>query len=273
MIRPVAKERKHDRIPQGTEAKAEEPDVPGLEAASFARGPESPEPRNVQRLDERVAALIEPLASAVPRMIEELGVDAEDREAAIRLIWGLAEQTFRAALDRPPVTIAHESVPSGPAATPAEFLRALKEVDERIAGALVEPRAQLQALCDALEGKSFKADDYRAVVDGLQRAMNRLGLRVECQGDGCGRPAILRHHGPVRGMTDGYVQFEHFIESKQTHHGAYKAFPKLKLVPAPPDRRRRDRRETKDESSSPDSHPPRLASSPGPNAAKQLSDE
>jgi len=100
-------------------------------------------------------------------------------------------------------------------------------------------REALEVYLAALEGHKFCSfEEKRRFATSLNELLDRLGgLRVKCSG--CGEPAILRAKR-AGGAKNGTFQYEHFDHGKRmTHKGASLALPRLHLVPARPDRRRK----------------------------------
>jgi hypothetical protein len=99
-------------------------------------------------------------------------------------------------------------------------------------------RRGLEELLLALAGKSFGSLEANQVVArGVQELLNRLGLRVACPKEGCGRPAVLRC-AAAGNSKQGVFHFDHSSGGKRTTHMGSSAFPCLTLVNTPPDRRR-----------------------------------
>jgi len=95
----------------------------------------------------------------------------------------------------------------------------------------------LQALLDGLAGKSFGClEANKEVARELQRLTNRLGLRIACPRQGCGRPASIRC-ARAGNSRHGVFQFDHPIGRRRTTHLGSSTFPCLTLVPPSPDRR------------------------------------
>jgi hypothetical protein len=118
---------------------------------------------------------------------------------------------------------------------PAELLRGLQAIDERLTALLAPIIEEVDDALTRLEGRSFGLEANEALVSAIQQLLNRLGLRVRCPR--CREPAILRCR-ETGNARDGSFQFEHYASGRQTNHGGGATFPALTLVPAPPDRRR-----------------------------------
>lgn len=112
----------------------------------------------------------------------------------------------------------------------------LDELNRRLTELLHPFTGDLQTLLDDLEGRSFGLAANKVIIAAVQGLLQRLGLRVRCPH--CGQPAIPRCR-PMRNTKGGSFQFEHSQGGKQTNHGGGTTFPAFKLVPAPPDRRRK----------------------------------
>jgi len=118
-----------------------------------------------------------------------------------------------------------------------DALATLAQFDDHLADLQRPVVKQVQQFLDQLEGQSFGSlEANQAVASALQFLLNRLGLRVECPR--CGRPAIFRCRSS-RSPTTPSFQFEHFEEGRRTNHVGTTTWPALRLVPAPPDRRRK----------------------------------
>ena len=117
-------------------------------------------------------------------------------------------------------------------------LERLEEIERRIRSAMEPFRDEFQATLRDWEGRSFGSiDDNKKIASKIQDLLNLFGNRVECTRKDCHGPALIRFKDSGHG---GYFQFEHFIDGKQTTHRGYKTLPALKLVPAPPDARRKN---------------------------------
>jgi hypothetical protein len=116
-------------------------------------------------------------------------------------------------------------------------LETLEDIERRIRSAMEPFREEFQATLRGWEGRSFGSiHDNKQIAAKIQDLLNLFDNRVECTREDCHRPALIRFKDTGHG---GYFQFEHFTEGRQTNHRGHKALPVLKLVPAPPDARRR----------------------------------
>lgn len=123
--------------------------------------------------------------------------------------------------------------------TTEEILATLSSLDGKLTELLGPFVREVEAVLARLAGRSFGRRGNEAIVRTLQLLLQRLGLRVRCTH--CRAPAILRCRatGNAKG---GSFQFEHYLNGKQTNHGGRATFPKVRLVPAPSDRRRKRRK-------------------------------
>lgn len=98
----------------------------------------------------------------------------------------------------------------------------------------------LQVLLDSLAGKSFGSlEANEAIARSIQKMLLRLQLRVECPK--CHEPAML--HFRIAGTSrHGSFQFKHHVNGHESRHLASTVLPALKLVPAPPDPRRKKKK-------------------------------
>jgi predicted RNA-binding Zn-ribbon protein involved in translation (DUF1610 family) len=117
-----------------------------------------------------------------------------------------------------------------------ETLRGIEALNQRLTQVLQPFTADVQAFLDGIEGRSFGLAANKSIVLSTQLLLQRLGLRVRCPH--CGEPAILRCRS-TRNAKGGSFQFEHSARGKQTNHGGGTTFPAMRLVPAPPDKRRK----------------------------------
>jgi hypothetical protein len=116
--------------------------------------------------------------------------------------------------------------------TVAEIERLGAEIDELLRPVV----ARLQGLLDELVGESLDTfEENQELARTVQGLAQRLGVRVECLR--CGKPAWLRYQ---RGGARGYFVFQHAEGGKTSGHSGSALLPPLKLVPAPPDRRKSD---------------------------------
>jgi hypothetical protein len=122
-----------------------------------------------------------------------------------------------------------------PALTPEGVLERLTTIGDTLTELLKPLTAETQSLLDGLEGQSFGLEANLRLTAAIQLLLHRLGLRVKCVK--CGEAAQIRcrETGNAKG---GSFQFEH-THGKQTNHGGGTTFPKLQLVPAPADPRRK----------------------------------
>jgi hypothetical protein len=118
---------------------------------------------------------------------------------------------------------------------PAELLRGLQSINERLTALLAPVIEDVEAALARLEGRSFGLGANDVLVSAIQQLLNRLGLRVRCPR--CSEPASLRCR-ETGNARDGSFQLEHYASGRQTNHGGGTTFPALTLVSAPPDRRR-----------------------------------
>ncbi|MCK4659387.1 MAG: hypothetical protein KAV82_07685 [Phycisphaerae bacterium] len=117
-----------------------------------------------------------------------------------------------------------------------DFESLFRHYHKRIHDAEAPLVQELDAALQGFVGHSFKSLDLnRRFASELQRLLNRLGLRVRCPE--CKRPARLRctKAGTAR---HGAFQFSHRIEGHNTNHRGSTHIPSLRLIPAPPDKRR-----------------------------------
>jgi hypothetical protein len=117
----------------------------------------------------------------------------------------------------------------------------LDEMNRRLTELLQPFTGDLQTFLNGLEGRSFGLAANKAIIAAIQGLLQRLGLRVRCPH--CAQPAIPRCR-PMKNTKGGSFQFEHSRSGKQTNHGGGTTFPAFKLVPAPPDRRRKRKKRT-----------------------------
>jgi hypothetical protein len=122
-----------------------------------------------------------------------------------------------------------------PGEAPGEMFQRLVGLDAMLSELLEPLKGELQELLEGLEGHSFGLASNKSLTDAIQMLLTRLGLRVRCPR--CKAPAHIRCRA-TKTAKDGSFQFEH-SGGRQTNHGGGTMFPKLKLVPAPPDRRRK----------------------------------
>jgi hypothetical protein len=117
-----------------------------------------------------------------------------------------------------------------------DVIGSLEALNQRLTELLQPFTADLQTFLDGLEGRSFGLAANKAIIAAIQSLLQRLGLRVRCPH--CAQPTIPRCR-PMKNTKGGSFQFEHSQGGKQTNHGGATTFPAFKLVPAPPDRRRK----------------------------------
>jgi hypothetical protein len=147
-------------------------------------------------------------------------------------------------LGEPPTRRCHAVVKKSAEATipiPAEedsgeITRSLEAMNQRLTEILQPFVGEIQSFLDSLEGRSFGLTANEAITTAIQALLQRLGMRVRCPR--CGSPAIPRCR-PMPNTKAGSFQFEHYQRGRQTNHGGGTTFPAMKLVPAPPDRRRK----------------------------------
>jgi hypothetical protein len=131
-----------------------------------------------------------------------------------------------------------------PAPAPLTAIEARQRLDETW-DALEDARQQVRArLTAVLEGLGDQALDSfaarREVALRVQELLGFAGLRVACPH--CGQPATLRCYQIGR-ARHGVFCFEHRYPKAPVRHGGQAAFPaNLKIVPAPPDKRRQPKR-------------------------------
>lgn len=119
--------------------------------------------------------------------------------------------------------------------------------NEDIDAALAPVIERLQEDLAALEGKQLESFTVKQTVAiRIQETVARLGLALACPKEGCGHPAKLRCIQPPR--SEGVFQFDHVIDGKRTSHGAYVCVPPLKLIAAAPDRRKKPKPVTSEDS-------------------------
>ena len=117
-----------------------------------------------------------------------------------------------------------------------ETLGGIEALNQRLTELLRPFTADVQSFLDDLEGRSFGLAANKAIVLSIQLLLQRLGLRIRCPH--CSEPAILRCRstGNTKG---GSFQLEHSARGRQTNHGGGTTFPAMRLVPVPPDKRRK----------------------------------
>lgn len=115
----------------------------------------------------------------------------------------------------------------------------IRDLNDRVSHAQKALSTELQSLLNDLVGRSFGSlEANQDVADGLRFLMQRLEVRVACPKKGCGKPALLRARRAGR-SPEGTFGFEHTVGSRIMAHAASTRMPDLRLVPAPPDRRRK----------------------------------
>lgn len=121
---------------------------------------------------------------------------------------------------------------------PREVERVIRLVDRDLDRLRQRIRPVLQTFLKKLEGESFGSlEKNQQFASDLSRLLVRLGLRLKCQSSGCGEPATLQ---VKRGDTvTGAFQFLHGPSSSRSTHGGRTTVPRLQLVNAPPDARRK----------------------------------
>jgi hypothetical protein len=125
------------------------------------------------------------------------------------------------------------------ALSPDEVHDRIRTLNERVTQAQKAISIELQSLFKELVGRSFGSlEANQQVADGLRFLMQRLEVRVACPQKGCGKPALLRARRAGR-SPEGTFGFEHVVGNQLMAHAASTRLPELKLVPAPPDRRRK----------------------------------
>ena len=71
----------------------------------------------------------------------------------------------------------------------------------------------------------------------VHELLEGYGLRIACPE--CGAPAILRCQSAGNSKT-GVFLYDHYLETGRTFHGGPSTFPRVKIVPKPPRRRKAD---------------------------------
>jgi hypothetical protein len=112
----------------------------------------------------------------------------------------------------------------------------LIEFEKKIEAAHTKLGKELEEILHRLEGQSIPTFEAKlSVARRIQFILSRLELRVECPT--CGKESFLRCRSVSRNST-GTFQFDHPGDMcKTTSHGGYTTLPKLKLIPASPNKR------------------------------------
>lgn len=117
----------------------------------------------------------------------------------------------------------------------------------RLADRQVETAREVEALLLGMEGRTFgSAAEAVAFARGLRRLLTSLEQRVACTGGSqdeggtaCGRPAYLECT-PTKAAPYWTLRFRHSpMDKGENAHGYFHQIPRLQLLPAPPDRRRK----------------------------------
>lgn len=124
---------------------------------------------------------------------------------------------------------------NGSADSPESILQRLTAVDASLTRILEPVVTETQQVLNCLEGRSFGLEVNIEITSAIQLLLQRLGLRVTCVK--CEQPGQIRCRA-TRNAKGGSFQFEH-AQGKPTNHGGGTTFPKLQLIGAPPDSRRR----------------------------------
>lgn len=121
----------------------------------------------------------------------------------------------------------------------ATVLKKIKKIDNALTEAQKPLQAELQLLLGRLEGQEFGSLEANTdVADAIRFLMLRLEVRVECPRDGCQEPALIRCR-PAGRTVNGSFEFEHRLDRRRTTHAGRVRLPKLKLISAPPHRKRK----------------------------------
>lgn len=120
--------------------------------------------------------------------------------------------------------------------TPQDIEEAISLVDRDLDTLRDRIRPLFQEYLSKLEGSTLESfERNRRFASELSRLLVRLSLRLKCQS--CGEPATLQ---VKRGNTvTGAFVFAHGAVRVNTTHGGRVTIPKLKLIEAPVDSRRR----------------------------------
>jgi hypothetical protein len=177
----------------------------------------------------RLVPLVDRIGDAVSKIIEPLaGVAAEDRDAPPKVV------EIRIVEVAPATPVREGDKLTVP--TPAlhgELLGRLDDLNDRMTEALEPFARELQAMLSRLDFASFKDLGLnQAFFEALNYAAGRMEKGWECPKEDRA-PSVLRCY-PATRMEDGAVTFEHPKDQaagKKAHHGGFKSFSTLRLVP------------------------------------------
>lgn len=193
----------------------------------------APEPGRLvpllERIGDAVSKIIEPLAGVAPE-----GRDAPPKLVEIRIA-EVAPATPGHEAARVPAPAGREGdkVTDPTRALHGELLGRLDDLNGRMTEALEPFSRELQEMLSRLDFASFKDLGLnQAFFEALNYAAGRMEKGWECpKGDRA--PSVLRCY-PATRMEDGAVTFEHPKDQaagKKAHHGGFKSFASLKIIP------------------------------------------